>query len=135
MGNSWDSPSRFFPPSAHCVVASKEAAAPPNAATLDPTVSLEIWRLLGALELLPINLKIELGDDIVELLPKRKLEKGSGHDALDLGTIGTAGPASWTAQHGGSGAARSAWLEAILNHPDDEPDVLRGGHADVPSHR
>lgn len=41
---------------------------------LDPTRSTEIWRLLGALELMATDTKTELGDTIVELLPKRKLE-------------------------------------------------------------
>lgn len=34
----------------------------------------EIWRLLGALELLPLHWKVELGQIILDLLPKRRVQ-------------------------------------------------------------
>lgn len=34
----------------------------------------EVWRLLGSLELLGVTLKVELGNLLVELLPKRRME-------------------------------------------------------------
>ncbi|MBC7352753.1 MAG: Hsp70 family protein [Thermogutta sp.] len=35
----------------------------------------EIWRLLGSLELLPLNWKVELGQIILDLLPKRRVQQ------------------------------------------------------------
>ena len=48
----------------------------------------EIWRLLGALELLPLDVKEEIGDIIVDVAPKKKMR--SARDALvwALGRIG-----------------------------------------------
>ena len=39
-----------------------------------PNETAEIWRLLGSFELLPVTLKVELGDILLDLLPKRKME-------------------------------------------------------------
>jgi hypothetical protein len=39
-----------------------------------PNETAEIWRLLGSFELLPVALKVELGDILLDLLPKRKME-------------------------------------------------------------
>jgi hypothetical protein len=36
--------------------------------------SVEVWRLLGSLELLPLPTKIELGNLLLDVLPKRKME-------------------------------------------------------------
>ena len=36
--------------------------------------SIEVWRLLGSLELLPPSTKIELGQVLLDVLPKRKME-------------------------------------------------------------
>ena len=91
-----------------------------GAAAIGPTTSLEIWRLLGSLELLPINLKLELGDDIVQLLPKRKLEKARATMIWALGRLGQRVPLHGAlntvvpVQH----AAR--WLDVILNRSEKE---------------
>jgi hypothetical protein len=63
----------------------KSAATAPS---LDPTQSAEVWRLLGSLELLPVDIKVELGDTLVELLPKRKLEKWRSTMLWALGRVG-----------------------------------------------
>ena len=39
-----------------------------------PNETAEIWRLLGSLELLPVSLKVELGEILLDLLPKRKMD-------------------------------------------------------------
>ena len=110
-------------------------AAAANTAALDPISSLEIWRLLGALELLPINLKVELGDDIVQLLPKRKLEKARATMIWTLGRLGQRvplqGPLNTVVpvQH----AAQMAGCD--LESPRRRTYVSRGGHANVPSNR
>ena len=57
-----------------------------------PAESIEIWRLLGSLELLPVKIKIELAEMLLDLVPKRKME--NARDALvgTLGRIGTRSP-------------------------------------------
>jgi molecular chaperone DnaK (HSP70) len=89
--------------------------------SLDPTSSLEIWRLLGALELLPVQLKTELGDDIVSLLPKRKLEKARATMIWALGRLGQRVPLYGPLNTVVPTAQASTWLEVILKLADDEP--------------
>ena len=48
----------------------------------------EIWRLLGSLELLPPELKTELGKILVDLLPKRKMEPMQAAMVWALGRLG-----------------------------------------------
>ena len=57
-----------------------------------PAESIEIWRLLGSLELLPVAVKIELAEMLLDLVPKRKME--NARDALvgTLGRLGTRSP-------------------------------------------
>jgi molecular chaperone DnaK (HSP70) len=52
----------------------------------------EVWRLLGALELLPGSTKIELGNLLLDLLPKRKLETVRPAMAWALGRLGARVP-------------------------------------------
>ncbi|HMC10848.1 MAG TPA: molecular chaperone DnaK, partial [Pirellulaceae bacterium] len=56
--------------------------------TFSPHEGLEVLRLLGSLELLPGETKIELGNLLVDLLPKRKLEQLRPAVAWALGRIG-----------------------------------------------
>jgi hypothetical protein len=81
---------------------------------LDPAQSAEVWRLLGSLELLPVSIKIELGDALVELIPKRKLEKWRSTLFWTLGRLGQRvplyGPLNTLVPQGH--AAR--WLQTVL---------------------
>lgn len=95
-------------------------AAAGNAGGLDPTASLEIWRLLGALELLPIHLKVELGEDILQLLPKRKLEKARPTMIWVLGRLGQRVPLHGPLNTVVPVEQATRWLEAILDYPDEE---------------
>jgi len=52
----------------------------------------EVWRLLGSLELLGVGTKIELGNIILDLLPKRKMEPVSPAMAWAIGRIGARVP-------------------------------------------
>jgi len=63
-----------------------------NAAAIKPEDSIEVWRLLGSLELLNVREKIELGDLILSLLDKSKL--ASSRDAMvwALGRLGQRTP-------------------------------------------
>ena len=96
----------------------KAATAAP---TLDPAQSAEVWRLLGALELLPVIVKIELGDNIIQLLSKRKLEKGRSTMLWTLGRLGQRVPLHGPLNTLVPAHYASLWLEAILLLAGDEP--------------
>ncbi len=64
-----------------------------------PNETAEIWRLLGSFELLPVPLKVELGDILLDLLPKRKMETVRTGDRLGRRPPGRAGAALWAAEH------------------------------------
>ena len=91
-----------------------------SSAIHDPTASLEIWRLLGALELLPINLKIELGDDIVYLLPKRKLEKARATMIWALGRLGQRVPLQGPLNTVVPASHAAKWTATVLERPDED---------------
>jgi hypothetical protein len=57
-----------------------------------PSESIELWRLLGALELLDVAVKQELGEIILELLPKPKQQPARGALSWALGRLGTRVP-------------------------------------------
>jgi hypothetical protein len=57
-----------------------------------PQQSIEMWRLLGALELLPAAGKRQLGDMLVELIPKKPLRPARDAMVWALGRIGTRVP-------------------------------------------
>ncbi|GAB6185788.1 Hsp70 family protein [Thermopirellula anaerolimosa] len=52
----------------------------------------EIWRLLGSLELLPVDCKVELGGIILDLLPRRKTENMREAMIWTLGRLGARVP-------------------------------------------
>ncbi|MGO9114976.1 MAG: Hsp70 family protein [Thermoguttaceae bacterium] len=57
-----------------------------------PNETAEIWRLLGSLELLPVSLKIELGEILLDLLPKRKMETARPAIVWAVGRLGARTP-------------------------------------------
>ncbi len=57
-----------------------------------PNETAEIWRLLGSLELLPVSLKIELGEILLDLLPKRKMENVRPAIVWAVGRLGARSP-------------------------------------------
>lgn len=52
----------------------------------------EIWRLLGSFELVPVSWKIELGDMLLDMLPKRKMEATRPAACWALGRLGARVP-------------------------------------------
>jgi hypothetical protein len=54
--------------------------------------SVEVWRLLGSLELLPLATKIELGGLLLDVLPKRKMEPVRPAVLWTLGRVGARVP-------------------------------------------
>jgi molecular chaperone DnaK (HSP70) len=63
-----------------------------SAVPLKPEGSTEVWRLLGALELLSVTQKIELGDLILELKDKKRLAKSRSAMIWALGRLGQRKP-------------------------------------------
>jgi hypothetical protein len=57
-----------------------------------PNETAEIWRLLGSFELLPVALKVELGDILLDLLPKRKMETVRPAVVWAIGRLGARVP-------------------------------------------
>jgi len=57
-----------------------------------PNETAEIWRLLGSFELLPVALKVELGDILLDLLPKRKMETVRPAVVWAVGRLGARTP-------------------------------------------
>ncbi len=57
-----------------------------------PHETAEIWRLLGSLELLPVSLKVELGEILLDLLPKRKMENVRPAIVWAVGRLGARTP-------------------------------------------
>jgi hypothetical protein len=60
--------------------------------SITPQQSIEMWRLLGALELLPATDKRTLGDMLVELMGKKSLRPARHAIVWALGRIGTRVP-------------------------------------------
>lgn len=82
---------------------------------LNPTDSIEIWRLLGSLELLSVPSKIELGDIIVELLPKKRLRKVGDAMAWALGRVGQRVPVYGPLNTVVPLAKAAEWLQALMS--------------------
>ena len=60
--------------------------------SFSPHETGEIWRLLGSLELLPVVSKVELGNMLLEMLPKRRMEPVRPAMAWAIGRIGSRVP-------------------------------------------
>ena len=77
----------------------------------------EIWRLLGSLELLPVETKIELGNMIVDLLRKKKATPVAGAMIWALGRIGSRellyGPLNTVVPP----QSAEKWLQQIIERP------------------
>ena len=90
------------------------------AAAFDPTQSPEVWRLLGSLELLPVPIKAELGGTIVQLLPKRKLEKVKDAMLWTLGRLGQRVPVHGPLNTLVPASKAAKWLEAVIDVAADD---------------
>lgn len=81
---------------------------------IQPNELVEVWRLLGSLELLDVGRKIELGDILVTLLPKRKLENARAAMIWALGRLGQRTPVYGPLNTVVPGQVAERWLEAML---------------------
>ena len=92
--------------------------------TLSPQESNEAWRLLGSLELLPATLKLEMGQLMADLLPKKKLEPVRPALAWALGRIGQRVPQYGPLNTVVPASAAAQWLKVLQNLNSDDPQVL-----------
>ncbi len=93
-----------------------------NESQLPPHESLETLRLLGSLELLPVETKIEMGSMLIELLPKRKLDQIRPAIAWALARIGARVPVYGPLNSVVSATDAAAWLQRLLAY--DQPDAM-----------
>ncbi|MCH5374441.1 MAG: molecular chaperone DnaK, partial [Planctomycetes bacterium] len=86
-----------------------------------PQESIEMWRLLGALELLDVSLKAELGDALVEMLDKRSMQPARPAIVWALGRIGTRMPVYGPLNRVVATDVTTRWLSALMRvrQPDD----------------
>jgi hypothetical protein len=82
--------------------------------TFSPHESQEVLRLLGSLELLSVETKIELGRMLVDLLPKKKLEAIRPAVAWAIGRLGAREPAYGPLNTVVPPAEAATWIEAVL---------------------
>ena len=82
--------------------------------------SIEVWRLLGALELLPPATKLELGRMILELLPKKKLVALRAALLWTLGRVAARVPVNGPLNVILGGETAETWLATLIDLPLDE---------------
>lgn len=90
-------------------------------AAIDPAQSAEVWRLLGSLELLPVPVKTELGNAIVDLLPKRKLETVRSAMLWTLGRLGQRAPIYGPLNTLVPPSRANQWVDAVMDLATDDP--------------
>lgn len=81
---------------------------------LSPHEANELLRLLGSLELLPLKLKGELGDMLVELLPKKKLQAMRSAMLWTIGRLGARVPLYGPLNTVVAPAVAERWIDALL---------------------
>ncbi len=81
----------------------------------------EVWRLLGALELLAAGTKIELGGMLLDLLPRRKMEPVRPALAWALGRIGARRPVCGPLNTVIPVETASDWLRRLMKLVADDP--------------
>lgn len=80
----------------------------------------EVWRLLGSLELLPVQTKIELGGVLLDLLPRKRLEPTRGAAVWAVGRIGARRPVYGPLNAVVPPETAAAWLHRLMEtHFDD----------------
>ena len=83
-------------------------------AAFAPHETPEAWRLLGSLELLSVNARVELGSVLVDLLPKKKMERVRSVLAWSLARVGARVPTYGPLNTVVPAEAAQAWLQTLL---------------------
>ena len=81
----------------------------------------EVWRLLGSFERLPTPVKIELGDILLDILPKPKMETVRPAIAWAIGRIGARQPLDGPLNGVVPVDVVGRWLERLMASRFDEP--------------
>ncbi|MFV1964147.1 MAG: Hsp70 family protein [Pirellulaceae bacterium] len=87
---------------------------------MKPQETVEAWRLLGSLELLPVTIKVELGNMIVDLLTIKKLQKTHAAMTWALGRLGQRVPLYGPFNTVVSVPQATAWLDTLLARDGDD---------------
>jgi len=86
----------------------------------NPSESHEVWRLLGSLELLPLRMKLELGDMLIDLFPKKKMAPVRNALVWALGRLGQRTPFYGPLNTVAPGDKAAQWLERLMAVADSE---------------
>ena len=86
-----------------------------------PNETAEIWRLLGSLELLPVSLKIELGEILLDLLPKRKMETVRPAIVWAVGRLGARTPLYGPLNTVVPAETAGPWLKRLIDSFGGDP--------------
>jgi hypothetical protein len=86
-----------------------------------PHETAEIWRLLGSLELLPVSLKIEMGEILLDLLPKRKMETVRPAIVWALGRLGARTPLYGPLNTVVPAETAGPWLKRLIDSFGGDP--------------
>ena len=92
-----------------------------NDVALSPQESSEVWRLLGSLERINVALKIELGDMLVDLLPKRKMASAKGAMIWALSRLGQRVPIYGPLNVLVAPEKATDWLDFVMEQDGNEP--------------
>lgn len=85
------------------------------AIAMKPEESHEAWRLLGSLELLPVHLKVELGNMLLDLLPRRRFESPREAMVWTLARLGQRVPVYGPLNTIVSSSHVAKWLSGLLD--------------------
>jgi len=83
--------------------------------------SAEIWRMLGSLELLPVSTKVELGNMLLDLLPRRRMEPVRPAVAWALGRTGARLPVYGPLNTVVPVETAAEWARRLMKLEPDEP--------------
>jgi hypothetical protein len=86
-----------------------------------PNETAEIWRLLGSLELLPVSLKVELGNILLDLLPKRKMETVRPAIVWAVGRLGARTPLYGPLNTVVPAETAGQWLKRLIDSFGGDP--------------
>src|SRR5262249_6195920 len=92
--------------------------------SIDSKDSAEIWRLLGALELLPIKTKVELGNILLDLLPRKKFEGVKPAIEWAVGRMGARMPVYGPLNVVVPTDVANDWLRKLLKLDECHPQAL-----------
>jgi hypothetical protein len=92
-----------------------------GAVPIRPEDSMEVWRLLGSLELLPESQKIRLGNLVTELLNKPRFKNARNAMIWALGRLGQRTPLYGPLNTVVNVAQTQDWIRSLTAQPESSP--------------